>query len=68
MQTILTINYQLKCKSLDYNEAKQCALITVDEIYSGGLHLRYGAYLDEFEDKQNYYSYWEEVKQEIEKL
>jgi hypothetical protein len=48
--------------------AKQCALIAVNEIYDGGLHLRYGAYLDEFEDKQNYYSYWEEVKQEIEKL
>ena len=41
--------------------AKQCAIITVDEIYNGGLHLHYGAYLDEFEDKQNYYSYWEKI-------
>jgi hypothetical protein len=48
--------------------AKQCALIAVDEIYNGGLNLRYGAYLDEFEDKQNYYSYWEDVKQEINNL
>ena len=53
---------------LTFRQAKQCALIAVDEIYNGGLHLRYGAYLDEFEDKQNYYSYWEEVKQEINKL
>ena len=50
------------------NMAKQCALIAVEEIYNGGLHLRYGVYLDEFEDKQNYYSYWEEVKEEVEKL
>jgi hypothetical protein len=28
----LIVNYQLKCKSLDYEEAKQCALIAVDEI------------------------------------
>jgi len=47
---------------------KQCALIAVDEIYNGGLYLRYGAYLDEFEDKQNYYSYWEDVKREINNL
>ena len=52
----------------DSRIAKQCALIAVDEIYNGGLHLRYGAYLDEFEDKQNYYSYWEDVKKEINQL
>jgi hypothetical protein len=53
----------------DYiDSAKQCALIAVDEIYNGGLNLRYGAYLDEFEDKQNYYSYWEDVKKEINQL
>jgi hypothetical protein len=50
------------------SKAKQCALIAVDEIYNGGLNLRYGAYLDEFEDKQNYYSYWEDVKKEINQL
>jgi len=50
------------------SKAKECALIAVDEIYNGGLNLRYGAYLDEFEDKQNYYSYWEDVKQEINNL
>jgi hypothetical protein len=46
--------------------AKQCALIAVDEIYK--LTLNIGQHLEEFEDKANYYSYWEEVKQEIEKL
>lgn len=28
----LIVNYQLKCKSLNYDEAKQCALIAVEEI------------------------------------
>ena len=28
----LIVNYQLQCKSLDYQQAKQCALIAVDEI------------------------------------
>jgi HD superfamily phosphohydrolase len=48
--------------------AKQCALIAVDLIYEGNFKLPFGAYLDEFEDKENYYSYWEEVKKEIENL
>ena len=58
----------LKKEYKAWEQSKQCALIAVDEIYNGGLYLRYGAYLDEFEDKQNYYSYWEEVKQEINQL
>ena len=28
----LIVNYQLQCKSLDYQQAKQCAMIAVDEI------------------------------------
>jgi hypothetical protein len=28
----LIVDFQLKCKTLDYQEAKQCALIAVDEI------------------------------------
>ena len=28
----LIVNYQLQCKSLDYQQAKQCALIAVEEI------------------------------------
>ena len=43
--------------------AKQCALIAVDEIYK--LRLTHGQHLDYDEDKINYYSYWEQVKQEI---
>ena len=54
----LIVNYQLKCKSLNYDEAKQCALITVDEIktilFDQDLVVRY--------------DYWYEVKKEIEKL
>lgn len=62
------IDSDLLVEDLSWIQAKECALIAVDEIYNGGLHLHYGAYLDEFEDKQNYYSYWQEVKKEIEKL
>jgi len=59
----LIVNYQLQCKSLDYQQAKQCALIAVDEI------------LKEFEnifliftDKNSpRLIYWQQVKQEIEK-
>jgi hypothetical protein len=54
----LIVNYQLKCKSLNYDEAKQCALIAVDEIKT----LLYDA------DRMYQYDYWYEVKQEIEKL
>ena len=54
----LIVNYQTTVKSLDYNEAKQCALVMVDEIkrilYDQDLMIRY--------------DYWFEVKQEIEKL
>jgi hypothetical protein len=40
--------------TIDYREAKQCALIAVDEIINSGKDV------DEFAD-----AYWEEVKQEI---
>lgn len=54
----LIVDYQTAVKSLDYNEAKQCALVTVDEIkrilYDQDLMIRY--------------DYWFEVKHEIEKL
>lgn len=40
---------------LDENNAKQCALIAVDEIINAGKDV------DEFSD-----SYWQQVKQEIE--
>ena len=48
------------------NIAKQCALIAVEEVYN--LNLKVGQHLDEDDDKDNYYSYWEEVRREIEKL
>lgn len=50
---------RLECK-------KQCALIVVAEIYE--LKLKIGAHLEEFEDKTNWYSYWEEVRTEIESV
>ena len=45
---------------------KKCALVAVNEIYN--LDLKVGAYLDTDPDKENYYSYWEDVKAEIGKL
>ena len=56
----LIVNYQLKCKSLNYDEAKQCALIAVDEIIDS-LQIKNYTQADQYE-------YWIDVKQEIEKL
>jgi hypothetical protein len=53
-----------KAKELIDKMTKQYALIAVDEIYK--LNLKTGAYLDSDSDKINYYSYWENVKKEIE--
>ena len=48
--------------TLDFNLAKKCALIAVDEIMSALTYLPYGL------DYLNKICYWEEVKQEIEAL
>lgn len=45
--------------------AQRCALIAVEEIYK--TNLIFGRYEYE-ENPEFFYSYWEEVKQEIEKL
>jgi uncharacterized membrane protein len=51
---------QWRSNTMDYKTAKQCALIAVDEI----LHSR-----PIITDSQvEYQNYWQEVKQEIEKL
>jgi len=50
----------------DEDKAKECSILLVDEILT--LKLDKDQYYEEFEDKINYYSYWNEVKQEIEKL
>lgn len=55
----LIVNYQTTVKSLDYNEAKQCTLIAVDEIIT-----QYNFMTPNVDAKK----YWIEVKQEIEKL
>jgi hypothetical protein len=53
----LIVNYQLKCTSLNYDEAKQCALIAVDEVLKVAFYTN-----DEI------YEHYIQVKQEIEKL
>jgi len=46
--------------------AKQCALIAAKEIYK--LDLIPGQYSDDCKNKTSYFSYWEEVMEELEKL
>lgn len=66
-----TYRFALSIKNAPLGEqkdliAKQCALIAIEEIYN--LRMTHGQYLDYDVDKINYYSYWEDVKQEIQKL
>jgi hypothetical protein len=51
----LIVDFQLKCKSLEYEEAVQCALIALDEIYKNNT-----------DESKN--DYWIEVKKDLEKL
>ena len=46
-----------------WTQAKQCALIAVDEIL-----IIQGAYTGNRDEFKTYLDYWQEVKQEIEKL
>jgi hypothetical protein len=57
---------RFECKYERHENAKKIAIISVDEILT--LKLDKDQYYEEFEDKINYYSYWNEVKQEIKKL
>jgi hypothetical protein len=50
----------------DKLEAKRNASLAIAEIYK--LPLKVGQYFDSEKNIEMYYSYWEEVKQEIEKL
>jgi hypothetical protein len=58
----LVIQYQIDMP-ITYNQAKQCALIAVDEI----LNLMIKEFKWDVKHNGNI-NYWEEVKQEIEKL
>lgn len=49
------------CTRLSIDEAKECALITLDEILEMDLPIYE-------EDVAAFYDYWEKVKEEIEKL
>ena len=53
----------------DYDKAKQCALIAVDELIKEAYFTK--GYIEEVFFTDGYYDkqdYWQEVKQEIEKL
>ena len=61
----LIVNYQLQCKSLDYQQAKQCALIAVDEILNNNC----GSHTDEMNatNSEIYCDeyFWNDVKSEL---
>ena len=62
----LIVNYQLQCKSLDYQQAKECAVIAVDLLFKNNIgYDRDGVIYDEIIIDNEY---WQEVKTEIEKL
>jgi hypothetical protein len=66
----LIVNYQLKCKSLNYDEAKECALIAVNEILDA-IKIELDVDLsttDVVNFASNKIIYWQKVKQEIEIL
>ena len=50
----------------DILDAKRHAIQTINEIYD--LNLRTGMYLDEYSEARDYFAYWEDVKNELEKL
>ena len=61
----LIVNYQIKCKSLNYDEAKQCALIAVDEILDELLEI---VTVTSSKYIIKHINYYQEIKQEIELL
>ena len=61
-------DYSLVCKVLDNDMAKQCALIAVNEIINSTHSYQYMLAADLFTRKTFKREYWQEVKQEIEKL
>lgn len=56
----LVVDYQLKVRSLDYKEAVQCAIVTVDEILEDRKEVDGMRVIND--------PYWLSVKEEIEKL
>jgi hypothetical protein len=64
----LIVNFQLKCKTLDYQEAKQCALIAVEEILNNNC----GSHTDEANatNSEIYCDeyFWNDVKSELQSL
>lgn len=66
--TGMELNYVSKLIQLpkgdsNYETAKECALIAAKEIYK--LDLIPGQYPDDCKNKTSYFSYWEEVMEEI---
>jgi hypothetical protein len=57
----LVVDYQIKVRSLDYKEAVQCAIVTVDEIIDA-------VDWHEFEVPNDVLHFYFEVKKVLEKL
>jgi hypothetical protein len=73
----LIVDFQLKCKTLDYQEAKQCALIAVEEILNARpLDPNYVDWDDCGAAHQYWYEaqkeealeFWNDVKSELQSL
>jgi hypothetical protein len=56
----LIVNFQLKCKTLDYQEAKQCALMAVEEILNSRPLIT--------DSQVEYNNFWNDVKSELQSL
>ena len=56
--------YSLPNESGSWHNAKQCALIAVDEIIATDMLIDEDSYVE----TKSYLEYWEQVKQEIENL
>ena len=54
----LIVQYQIN-STLLYSQAKQCALIAIDEILN---------YDNQFIQTEEQFNYWKEIKQELEQL
>ena len=56
----------IELDSISWNQCKQCALICVNDIIIS--LTQYGKYSNELQNMDRELNYWDEVKQEIEKL
>lgn len=62
------VNYIDDYDYLTGHNSKECAKIAVDEIINAPSHIDIPEKYEEYIDFRSYFDYWQEVKQELEKL